>query len=166
MTMTPRELKALLPKTADDGMATHILAACHTTGLPLSYGLALVEKETGFRNVFGHDPTSSIPVSWRGSRVTRAKYRVYKAARKRGRGMQGVGPVQLTWFAFQDQADAVGGCHKPYPNLVVGFRLLASLINQHGKEAGAGAFNGTGPAAEAYGRDWVHKQAAWHGKVS
>jgi len=24
-------------------------------------------------------------------------------------GMQGVGPTQLTWYAFQDQADALGG---------------------------------------------------------
>lgn len=164
--MNATELKRMLPSTADEGMATHILHACDTTGLPLSYALALVEKETGFKNVFGHDPTRAIPSSWRGSRVTWAKYKVYKAARKLGRGMQGVGPTQLTWFAFQDQADKLGGCHKPYPNMVVGFRLLKSHIDAYGKTAGAALFNGSGPDADAYGRDWVRKQENWHKRLT
>jgi hypothetical protein len=161
--MTAQELKKLLPKTADDGMATHILAACATTKLPLSYALALVEKESGFQNVFGHDAVAN-PV--KGGRVTRLRYIAYKRARKAGKGMQGVGYTQLTWYAFQDQADALGGCFKPYPNLVVGFSNLKRLINLSGKQKGAAAYNGTGDAAEAYGRDFVHKQEAWHSRVS
>lgn len=147
-------------------MATHILHACDTTKLPLSYALALVEKETGGRNVFGHDPTGGIPAKWRGSRVTYAKYKAYKIRRRAGRGMQGVGPTQLTWYEFQDDADRIGGCHKPYPNMVVGFRLLRNLTAAHGKQRGAAAYNGTGPAADAYGRDFVIKQEAWHRRVS
>ena len=38
------------------------------------------------------------------------KYQEYKRRRPRD-GMQGVGPAQLTWFEFQDQADALGGCY-------------------------------------------------------
>jgi hypothetical protein len=158
-------LKKLIPHW-DDGMATHILDACASTGLALSDALALVEKEGGGHNVFGHDPTSSIPDRWKGSRVTTVKYRYYKARRRLGFGMQGVGPTQLTWFAFQDEADRIGGCHRPYPNLCVGFRHLHQLIAAHGREHGAAAYNGTGAAAEAYGRDFVHKQAAWHRKVT
>lgn len=164
--MNARELKRLLPRGADDGMATHILHACATTRFPLSYALATVEKESGFRNVFGHDPTSSIPRSWMGKRVTRAKYLVYKANRRRGKGMQGVGPTQLTWYEFQDQADKIGGCHKPYPNMVVGFRLMKNLIAQHGKQGGAQRFNGAGAAAEQYGRDWVRVQQRWHDRLT
>ena len=53
--MNASELKKLLPKSADNGMATHILEAVATTKIPLSYALALVEKESGFKNVYGHD---------------------------------------------------------------------------------------------------------------
>jgi hypothetical protein len=162
--MTAEDLKKLLPDSWDNGMSTHILAACATTRLPLSYGLALVEKETGGQNIYGHDPVAN-PAP-KGGRVTAANYKIYKANRKRGLGMQGVGPTQLTWYALQDSADAIGGCHKPYPNLVVGFSNLKRLINLHGKQAGAAAFNGTGDAARMYGKDFVHKQQAWHSRVS
>lgn len=162
--MTPGDLKKLLPRGADDGMATHIINACERTGLPLSYGLAMIEKESGFRNIFGHDPTTSIPNSWKGSRVTRLKYTYYKLRRAK-RGMQGVGPAQLTYYTFQDQADRLGGCWKPEPNMVVAFRLLKTLTDKHGKQAGAALYNGIGTAAAAYGRDFVRRQLAWHKRV-
>lgn len=164
--MNASDLKRLLPATADEGMATHILAACKTARLPLSYALATVEKESGFRNVFGNDPTNSIPRSWKGTRVTRSKYLVYRVNRRRGKGMQGIGPTQLTWYEFQDQADKIGGCYKPYANLVVGFRLMKNLIAQHGKQGGAQRFNGAGTAAEEYGRDWVRRQENWNDKLT
>jgi hypothetical protein len=162
--MDPTELKKLLPDRADNGTATHILEACATTKLPLSYALALCEKEGGFRMVYGHDPVRN-PAP-KGGHVTRSNYAQYKRDRKAGMGMQGVGHTQLTWYAFQDQADALGGCWRPYPNLVVGFANLRRLINAHGKEKGAAAYNGTGPAAEAYGRDFVRKQEAWHRRLT
>ena len=162
--MDAAELKKLLPSSADYGTATHILAACASTNLPLSYGLALCEKEGGFRMIYGHDPVRN-PAP-KGGRVTASNYARYKRDRKAGLGMQGVGHTQLTWYEFQDAADRLGGCWRPYPNLVVGFSNLRRLINQQGKEAGAAAYNGTGPAAEAYGRDFVRRQEAWHRKVT
>lgn len=162
--MNAHDLKKLLPDRADDGTATHILEACATTKLPLSYALALCEKEGGFRMVYGHDPVRNPAL--KGGHVTRSNYAQYKRDRKAGMGMQGVGHTQLTWYAFQDQADALGGCWKPYPNLVVGFANLRRLINAHGKEKGAAAYNGAGEAAAAYGRDFVRKQAEWHRKLT
>jgi hypothetical protein len=162
--MNAHDLRKLLPDHADDGAATHILEACATTKLPLSYALALCEKEGGFKMVYGHDAVRN-PAP-KGGRVTARNYRQYKTDRKRGLGMQGVGHTQLTWYELQDRADALGGCWKPYPNLVVGFSNLKRLINLHGKERGAAAYNGTGDAAEAYGRDFVHKQEAWHRRVT
>lgn len=164
--MDAAALKRVLPPGADEGMATHILDACVSTGLALSDALALIEGESGFQNVFGHDPTNGIPAAWRGSRVTLAKYRAYKARRRLGMGMQGVGPCQLTYFSFQDDADKIGGCHRPYPNMCVGFRRLRELIAAHGRERGAAAFNGAGPAADEYGRNFVRRQAAWHKRVT
>lgn len=162
--MTAERLKKLLPKDADDGTATHILEAVATTKLPLSYALALLEKEGGFRNVYGHDAVRN-PAP-KGGRVTSANYAKYKRDRKAGLGMQGVGHTQLTWYELQDSADRIGGAWKPYPNMVVGFSNLKRLVNLHGKEHGAAAYNGTGPAAAAYGRDFVHKQEAWHRRLT
>jgi len=166
--MNAHDLKALLVREGfhpDDGIATHIVEQHEATGLALSDCLALVEKESGFKNVFGHDPTSSIPERWKGSRVTWAKYRYYKL-RRRSRGAQGVGPCQLTWPGYQDQADAAGGCHKPGPNMRVGFRVLLGLIAKHGRQKGAAAYNGQGAIADAYGHDFVRKQQAWHRRIT
>lgn len=162
--MTPEQLKKLLPERSDDGTATHILEACATSGLPLSYALALCEKEGGFRMVYGHDNVRN-PAP-KGGRVTRGNYAEYKRDRRKGLGMQGVGHTQLTWFEFQDAADRLGGCWKPYPNLVVGFSNLKRLINLHGEERGAAAYNGAGDAAAAYGRDFVRKQKTWHRRIT
>jgi hypothetical protein len=163
--MTARELQKIIREYHPhaDPVADEILAACNSTGLPLSYGLTLLEKESGFQNVFGHDPVRN-PV--KGGRVTQARYAEYKRHRKRGEGMQGVGYTQLTWFAYQDQADALGGCWRPYPNIVVGFRLIRNLTHVHGIQKGAARFNGTGPAADAYGRDFLARQRKWHVRVT
>lgn len=162
------DLKELLPDFADDGTATHVLHAVATTGLPLSYGLALCQKEGNFRMVWGHDHVSNTVKSPPGGllRVTQKNFADYKRQRKAGKGMQGCGHTQLTWFAYQDQADAIGGCWRPYPNLVVGFRLLADLVHAHGLEHGAARYNGTGEAADAYGRDFVAIQRTWHTRVT
>jgi hypothetical protein len=160
--MTVEELKKLLIREGykpDDGIATHLLHAHETTRLPLSDCLACVAKETGFRNLFGSDAVRN-PI--KGGKVTWRRYKLYKQFRKRGWGMQGIGPCQLTWFELQDQADKAGGCHKPYPNMIVGFRLLRELIAQHGREKGAARYNGVGDAAEAYGRDYVKRQKHFH----
>ena len=76
--------------------------------------------------------------------------------------MNGVGPCQLTWFALQDLADEMGGCHKPRFNMRVGFAQAKGLIRQHGKREGARRWNGSGPAAEHYAADWLVKQRKWH----
>ena len=64
---------------------------------------AVLEQESGFRNVYGHDPVKRGQLV--GGNVTRLNYARYKALRKLGFGMQGVGPGQLTWWEYQDEAD-------------------------------------------------------------
>src|SRR3954454_2227897 len=88
-------------------MPLRIIREARRANLPLSLALALVEQESGFRNVFGHDPTIFVGAGT----VTPLKYRKYKRARgARGQGgMQGVGPCQLTFWTFQDDADKLGG---------------------------------------------------------
>lgn len=141
------------------------IAAARKAGLPLAYALALIEKESGKGfNLFGHDPT----IFAGAGAVTKAKYLAYRLARRRSgnRQMQGVGPTQLTWWATQDAADRAGGCEKPLVNMTVGFTALARLIRLHGPEKGAAAYNGSGPAAAAYGRDFVQKARRWQAVIS
>jgi hypothetical protein len=161
--VTPRDLVlARRAKKHGANYSLRIIIEARQAVIPISLGFALIEKESGFRNVFGHDPTTSIPVSWRGTQVTKSKYEHYKANRASG-GMQGVGPAQLTWWAYQDQADHRGGCWIPKHNISVAFDHLAALLKINRSKHGAIAkYNGTGSAADKYASDVAVRQAKWH----
>lgn len=91
------------------------------TDVPMWFICAILEQETsGGANVFGQDPTIFV----RAGIVTEAKYLDYRRLRKSTGKMQGVGPMQLTWWEFQDEADRAGGCWKPYVNILTGARIL------------------------------------------
>lgn len=143
-----------------------IVAEAHLAGIPTSLGMALLETESGFRNVFGHDPTRAIPRSWMGQKVTEARYLVYKANRKRGLGMQGVGFGQLTWWETQDLADRNGGCWKASVNIRVSFRTLAARIKTYGYAIGVARYNGSGAAAANYSRTVRARARVWHARLT
>jgi hypothetical protein len=131
-------------------------------GIPISLGFAICEKESNFANVFGHDPTSSIPAVWKGEPVTKDRYLRYKKSRSSG-GCQGVGPTQITSATYQDRADELGGAWIPKNSIRAGFEAMAS----HTKGAGAvphalATYNGSGPVADAYGRDLHARMEKWH----
>jgi hypothetical protein len=131
------------------------------TGLSLSAACALLEKESGKgHNVFGHDPT----IYAGAGKVTKGKYITYRTLRRNSGNklMQGVGPCQLTWWATQDEADRLGGCWKPRFNMRVGFSNMERLIHLYGNHDGPRRYNGSGPAAEAYAKDFEAKRRYWH----
>jgi hypothetical protein len=132
-----------------------VMQVCDEVGLPFYAACAVLEKESsGGSNVFGHDPTIFVGAG----RVTKKKYLAYKAERKRTGKMQGVGPCQLTWYAFQDQADALGGCWKPKNNMRVGFGLLKEYREDgHTWEEAGTLYNG----GKEYGRDFALKVQRW-----
>ncbi len=129
-------------------MAQTARRATRAADIPLYVGCAFLVQETGGgRNVFGHDPT----VFAGAGKVTRSKYLAYRHVRRRTGEMQGVGPMQLTWWSYQDRADRLGGAWKPYPNMVVGFRHLAALHHATGSwRSAAHEYNGGGAMATAY----------------
>lgn len=132
--------------------------AAARAGIPLSLACAILIQETnGGANIFGHDPTIFVGAG----RVTKRKYLAYKRQRGRAR-MQGVGPVQLTWWATQDEADSLGGCWRPGINMLVGFRQLAAAIHAHGLHAGVASYNGSGPAAQRYADEVIAHMKTWH----
>lgn len=152
-----------------------VIEEAHREGVPLELACALLMQETGGgRNEWGHDPTIFVGgydakrgVHY-GATVTEAAYKAYLAQRgKTGRGgMQGVGPTQLTYFSYQDEADAEGGCWVSRFNMRIGFRHLAANIKRNGLRAGIAAYNGSGPAAQRYANsvlalaeEWKHRLA-------
>ena len=138
-----------------------ILAARTAAKLGLPVACAMLDQESsGGRNEWGHDPTNFIGgfdavtgKHW-GATVTQPAYLAYKAQRA-VHGAQGVGPCQLTSPSLQDEADAAGGCWIPQHSMAVGFHYLHDLIVEHGLLNGCIAYNGAGPAANAYGAHLV-----------
>lgn len=121
-----------------------IVAAARGTNTPVHRLAALVEKESGYEFIFGHDAGGLYP----GKRVTRAKYRALQGTLRSGWGANGVGYVQVTYPAYILEDDALW---RPKHNLRWGAKHLTSLIDEHGYEGGLNAYNGD-PSGQ-YGRD-------------
>lgn len=134
-------------------------------GISVSLGCALVEQESGFRNVFGHDRGAN-PNPIQGGEVTKARYLTYRDYLRRGYDAQGVGPVQLTYPGYQRQADALGGCWVVRHNIRVGFGALAALIAAHGERGGVRRYNGSGPAAQRYADSVLSRKRKWHARLT
>jgi len=116
---------------------------------------AVVDVESNFRNVFGHDggPGHTNPIkSPQGGTllVTKERYDRYVHHRDLGRGHQGVGPMQLTFGPWQDEAQKLGGCWKEEFNIHVGVKELAGLIRQHGEREGLRRYNAGASGGHEY----------------
>ncbi len=155
-----RDLKlARLAKRHGADYSLRIIWEARRAGISISLAFALVEQESGFRNVFGHDPVKN-PV--KGGKVTKKRYLEYRRYRKLGLGMQGVGLTQPTWYTYQDAADRLGGCWVPKNQLRVCFRVLGGLIRQHGYAKGIERYNGAGPMARRYSVQVRARARKWH----
>jgi hypothetical protein len=136
-----------------------------SAGISPALALAMLEQESGGRNVWGHDPVQ-FPKAWMGKPVKKAHYLEYRKNRRAGRwGMQGCGPMQLTWWEFQDGADDLGGCWVVKYNLRYGYRRLRDLIALHGLWTGVQRYNGSGPMSERYVREVQEKYEKWHKRL-
>lgn len=130
-----------------------IVAAARDTRTPVARLAALVEKESGYKFIFGHDAGGLFP----GERVTRSKYQQLVAhLRTTWSGANGVGYVQATYppFLFDNP-----GLWRSKKNLRWGAGQLASLIRADGAEAGMNAYNGD--PTGAYGRDLAVRVSAY-----
>lgn len=145
--------------------AVEVVELAAAARLDVAAAATLLEKESyGGRNVWGSDGVPTGGTYVKGAEVTREAYAAYRARRVE-LGAQGVGPCQLTWPGYQDQADALGGCWDWRHNVTVGFGTLAGLIRSHGLRDGFRRYNGSGPAAERYADDAVAKVAKWRDRL-
>lgn len=151
-------------------MPAECLAAAREAKLPLHLAASLLVQESGGgRNVYGHDPTIFVggPGGGLPNEVTEANYKEYLRLRgEQGEGgMQGVGPCQLTWWSYQDEADELGGCWDPLANMRVGFKRLADDIRRYGLHPGVKAYNGSGAAADAYATEVLARADTFRAKL-
>jgi hypothetical protein len=135
-------LAEVIDRNGGNGYGKLIVAKADKLKLPLVLACALVDLESTFHNVFGHDTVGTRNPIAKGSKVTKESYKRYLAFRQQGLGTQGVGLTQLTFFSIQDAADRKGGCWKPAAQLEVGFQLLADHIRLLGRERGIRKYNG------------------------
>lgn len=124
--------------------------------VPLARLIAVAEAESGFRNVWGHDSGK-----WREpGEVTKlgvVRYFSVPAALR----PNGAGVWQLTWPEYQDRAQAAGGLHDVYSQASVAATVLKGLPGSGSTAAGISRYNGSGPAAQAYGRRVHIREAHW-----
>lgn len=135
---------------------------CRQADLPFWAACALLEKESGGRNIYGHDIGGAL--SGFPGEVNRGNFEVFHwLVFDQGRTSNGVGPCQITWRAFFREMEDRG--LKPWvvrDNMLFGFELLMKLYEQHGSwQAAGGAYNG----ADDYGQDFVKKCNEWRERL-
>jgi hypothetical protein len=143
--ITPKEL-LLVNKARKHGIVNPLIAYQEAKRAGLSFPVAcavLMQESGGGHNIFGHDPT----IYAGAGTVTKAKYLAYKKQRGTTH-MQGVGPMQLTWYSYQDRADRYGGCWNVRYNMRVAFELLANYIKKHGEWEALKLYNGSASYAD------------------
>ena len=153
---TPAELESLLIANGFQFPAT-ILTARTISKLGLPVACAMLTKESsGGYNIYGHDvyPGGIEAPGYGWGAVTETNVAAFLKLRDATGRTNGVGPPQLTSVSLQNEATAAGGLWVPQHTMAVGFHFLHDLIAEHGTvEAGCAAYNGSGPAAAAYGQD-------------
>jgi hypothetical protein len=120
-----------------------IVAAANAEHVSAAVLMALVEQESAFQFIFGHDAGGPFP----GQRVTKRRYRELVAHVRAGGTSNGVGYVQATWGPALEESP---GLWKPKANLRWGARFQRGLGLS---ETGFNAYNGD--PTGAYGRDRV-----------
>jgi hypothetical protein len=153
--------------------------ASEEAGVPFSVICAFLTQESGGgANIYGHDvdtielPDGTVRTTprpfWGHGQVTETNYAAYLVERdlgvreKRwehlGHRSQGVGPMQLTFWTIQDEADREGGCWNPRTNILTGARIL-KRHRETGKSwwQTALAYNGK----ESYANEMLDRIQQW-----
>jgi hypothetical protein len=136
----------------------------------LALACALVEVETGFRNIFGcdnHDPSHPITIApWCHQEVTEERVQQLLEFVHNGGLSNGVGLTQLTFPPLIEVAEGFGGAHVPRFNLRAGFQHLASLISSFDLTDGVGCYNGgAGNPVQAYATIVLGARTQWQAKL-
>jgi len=144
-----------------------IVAEAKRAGVRLALALALVEQESGFKNIFGCDggrPRNTAP--WCHQDVTRERVQELIRFVDHGGTSNGVGLTQLTSIDLIKQAEAEGGAHTVDAQCRVGFRFLHDLIERNRERTGIGAYNGgEGNPNMQYADAVLKLRAKWQSRI-
>ena len=162
-TLTARE-RRVARWFAREGFERPYLTVAAAKKADVSYATAAAHlaMETGNgKNIFGCDHGPG--VAFCHEPVTKAKVQ----ALLRSSRANGVGPLQLTFKPFVQEADDLGGAHRPYFNMLVGFRILKRNweANGHNLRTAYRLYNGSGPAAERYADTAIRKRQEYVRKL-
>lgn len=144
-------------KNVDD-----IATACRRVGIPFYVACALFEKESGGKNVYGHDEggfMTGYPFP-----VTEGNFEVFQwHVFKQGHKSNGVGPSQITWKGYFPDMEAKGlKPWVPLDNMVYGLTTLRDHYVRWGSWEKAGRlYNGK----LSYGQDLVVKIDQWQARL-
>jgi hypothetical protein len=165
----PRD-NQLARKLRDHGVknALRIVIECrhrHDGVIPVSLGVALQEQESNGRNIFGADqnaPFTHQPVT---------KEHVLKLVEhvRAGGVSNGVGPLQLTFLPFIEEANRDGGAWKPSVNIATGLGIIADHVKRHGIRGGLAAYNGGTPQSRKglkYAKEVMERQDRIHDLIA
>lgn len=181
--MTTTQLQAAQSRVLDS-QGTRMLhvwelaVACAAVGFPFFLGLAVMQKESNGRNIYGHDPGGAMYVPRpQNIEVTEENYREFRRLINSGTPSNGVGPLQLTYKPYFDQMESRG--LRPWvagDSIRFGVGILAaSFRSQQGRHPTlraawwetARAWNGgTNPQrGRAFADDAVVKALEWQAVV-
>lgn len=149
-----------------------IVEAADRTGIPLAIAAAMVEKESGGRNVYGHDTGGVFSVPGRDIEVTPSNFAEFLRRVRAGEKSNGVGPAQITYRGY-----FIDPRYRDYPyadpaaNIRFGATLLADTLNGDFSDAAvrrAGAIYNGGASNPnwAYGDDLVAKTRLWRDRLA
>lgn len=158
----------LLARRANKAGAEHsmrIILEARAAGLPsLALAFAVLEQETHFQNIFGHDKGALFAdLSHYG--VTNGRVDQLLVSVARGRASNGVGLPQLTYPPFIRRAHAMpGGAVSVRNQLRVAFGDLAHLVHQHGEHDALAIYNAGSvtTAGKRYARQTLERKDHWH----
>ena len=149
-----------------------IVEAADRTGVPLAIAAAMVEKESGGRNVYGHDTGGVFSVPGRDIEITQENYKEFLRRVLVGEKSNGVGPAQITYRGYFERYPEYP-FWEPLANIKFGLTILADYLRgdySDASVAAAGArYNGgtnPGPRALAYGTDLLTKTKAWRARLA
>lgn len=127
---TNDEQRIIVARSAGIANAELGLLASRIVGFPVFATYAVMERESKGKNVWGGDPT--IFQGHHNMTVTPEAYKQYLVERGEQGAGQGVGPMQLTHWSIQDEADNFGGSYVPFINILIGVDFLNELWDLHG----------------------------------
>jgi hypothetical protein len=130
---------------------------------PFYVACALMQKESGGKNVYGHDKGGVL--SGYPDEVSEENFKVFRyLVLEQGFPSNGVGPAQLTYKGFFEHMEELDlKAWDPYDNMLYGLRLIMQYYDDFSNWANVGSMYNGSPE---YGLDFARKVAEWKRRLA